>query len=268
MNIFNVEKATNDIVTYIRDWFSINGNGCNAIIGMSGGKDSTIAAKLLVEALGSERVIGVAMPDKGQGINDADKICEWLGIKYICFPIDKITTAFEYQASHSLNCNVNCGSDYFTTQSRQNIPPRVRMTTLYAIGQTNNGRVINTCNLSENYIGYSTRYGDDAGDVSPLSFFTVGELLQIGDYLGIPYEWVHKTPDDGLPHSCPDEEKLGFSYEEVDNLIRNNVSPIGYCHGNPNEETKLCKIERMHKMNEFKTRYMDCFKPNIEDYYV
>lgn len=265
MKTFNVKKATNDIIEYLRDWFDTNGHGCNAIIGMSGGKDSTIAAKILVEALGKERVIGVSMPDKNQGINEADKICEWLGIKYICFPIDKITEAFDYQASCSL---APIDNGYLSKQSRQNIPPRVRMATLYAIGQSNNGRVINTCNLSENYIGYSTRYGDDAGDVSPLSFFTVDELLKIGDYLGIPYEWVHKVPDDGLPHSCPDEEKLGFTYEELDKWIRYGTPPFGYCHNNSYGESKFDKIERMHKMNEFKTRYMDCFRPVIEEYYA
>lgn len=235
----DIAKLTENCIQWIRDWFDENGPTCNAIIGISGGKDSTIVAKLCVEALGADRVIGVAMPDEGQSLNDADKICEHLGIKFIIAPINGITSAVTPYSMH-------------TTQAFQNVPPRARMIMLYAISQTNNGRVIGTTNLSEFYIGYLTRYGDGGTDVEPIGNLTVTEVLEIGDYLGLPYEWVHKTPDDGLPHSSPDEEKLGFTYKELDEYIRNGVEP---------EKIKLDKIIQMHKKNLFKETIPLRFNP-------
>ena len=235
----DIAKLTENCIQWIRDWFDENGPTCNAIIGISGGKDSTIVAKLCVEALGADRVIGVAMPDEGQSLNDADKICEHLGIKFIIAPINGITSALTQYSKH-------------TTQAFQNVPPRARMIMLYAISQTNNGRVIGTTNLSEFYVGYFTRYGDGGTDVEPIGNLTVTEVLEIGDYLGLPYEWVHKTPDDGLPHSSPDEEKLGFTYKELDEYIRNGVEP---------EKTKLDKIIQMHTKNLFKETMPLRFNP-------
>ena len=235
----DIAKLTKNCIQWIKDWFEENGPTCNAIIGISGGKDSTVVAKLCVEALGADRVIGVAMPDEGQSLNDADKICEHLGIKFIIAPINGITSAVTPYSMH-------------TTQAFQNVPPRARMIMLYAISQTNNGRVIGTTNLSEFYVGYFTRYGDGGTDVEPIGNLTVTEVLEIGDYLGLPYEWVHKTPDDGLPHSSPDEEKLGFTYKELDEYIRNGVEP---------EKTKLGKIIQMHTKNLFKETMPLRFNP-------
>lgn len=251
---FETKRVISEVISWIQSWFSKNGPGCNAILGMSGGKDSTICAKLLVEALGKDRVIGVMMPDVGQGLNEADKICDYLGIRSIKVPIDSITKEFNnaFLMNHGMPTKL-------TDQTIQNIPPRVRMCMLYAISQSMNGRVINTCNLSENWIGYSTRYGDDAGDMSPMSFMTVSEIKQIGYFLGIPHKWVDKIPDDGLPCSSPDEEKLGFTYESLDKWIRNSIPVQGHCHDNPEHELRQDKIDRLHRINEFKTRYMDCF---------
>lgn len=235
----DIAKLTENCIQWIKDWFEENGPTCNAIIGISGGKDSTVVAKLCVEALGADRVIGVAMPDEGQSLNDADKICEYLGIKFIVAPINGITSAVTQYSKH-------------TTQAFQNVPPRARMIMLYAISQTNNGRVIGTTNLSEFYVGYFTRYGDGGTDVEPIGNLTVTEVLEIGDYLGLPYEWVHKTPDDGLPHSSPDEEKLGFTYKELDEYIRNGIEP---------EKTKLDKIIQMHTKNLFKETMPLRFNP-------
>jgi len=248
---FDVETVTNECVQWIRNWFEKNGPGCNAIIGLSGGKDSTIVAALCAEALGPERVIGVAMPGKGQGINEADKIAEYLGIEFTVLPIGDICDLF----------NVTEG---WSVQTLQNIPPRVRMTMLYAVAQTFNGRVVGTCNASENYIGYMTRWGDQASDFEPIGNLTVTEVLQIGDYLGLPYEWVHKVPDDGLPHSSPDEEKFGFSYAELDRYIREGIEPEGKC--NNSDELKIDKIKRMHTKNEFKLKPVQFFDPFVEVY--
>ena len=232
--VFNAKEERERVVQWIKTWFEMNGPGCNAVIGLSGGKDSTIVAALCAEALGKDRVIGVALPDHGQTLNGADLIAEHLGIKFMVMPIENITGSF-----YGLLENGKTWSE----QSQQNIPPRIRMTMLYAISQTFNGRVADTCNLSENYIGYCTIFGDCAGAFSPLGKLTVSEVYAIGDEMGLPYEWVHKTPDDGLPHSSPDEEKLGFTYEALDKYIRENVEP--------EPETKE-KIDRMHKTSQFK----------------
>lgn len=248
--IFDVEKVTNECIQWIRNWFEKNGPGCNAIIGLSGGKDSTIAAALLAKALGPEKVIGVAMPDNGQGVNDADKIAEYLGIKFLVLPIGDICSGFDTAADNYIDWSI---------QSQQNIPPRVRMTMLYAIAQTFNGRVVGTCNASENYVGYMTRWGDQASDFEPLGNLTVTEVYKIGDYLGIPYKWVHKIPDDGLPNSSPDEAKFGFTYAELDDYIRFGIEPVGKCTNS--DELKIDKIKRMHIKNEFKLKPVEFFVP-------
>lgn len=238
------QKLKDECVAWIREWFDNNGKGCKAVLGMSGGKDSTVAAALCAEALGRENVVGVAMPAKGQNLNGADEICDYLGIRYICTPIGDIINSFE-----------GIGSSFpepLSKQTEQNIPPRVRMTVLYAISQTLGGRVVNTCNLSEDWIGYATRWGDSVGDFSPLGNLTVQEIRGIGHAMGIPSKWVDKTPDDGLPHSCSDEEKFGFTYEVLDRYIR-----TGVCD---DPETKE-KIDRMHRNNLFKMSMPESFRP-------
>lgn len=235
MKEIDIKKVKDECIKWIRDWFEVNGKGCNAVLGLSGGKDSTIVAKLCVEAIGKDRVIGVAMPDTLQELNEADKIAEYLGIKFIHAPIDKITNEYK---------NIFIGTEA-STQTLQNIPPRVRMTMLYAIAQTYNGRVIGTCNLSENYIGYFTAWGDGVSDCEPLANLTVTEVKALGHELGLPNAWVDKTPDDGLPHSSPDEVKFGFTYAVLDKYIRK-----GECD---DEDIKRKILER-HYNNLFKMR--------------
>ena len=233
-------------INWIREWFEQNGKGCCAVLGMSGGKDSTVAAALCAEALGKDRVAGVAMPAEGQSLNGADAICNHLGIRYICAPIGEIIRSFD-----SIRA---CLPEQFSNQTEQNIPPRIRMTVLYAISQTLGGRVVNTCNLSEDWVGYATRWGDSVGDFSPLGKLTVQEIRGIGHALGLPSEWVDKTPDDGLPHSCSDEQKFGFSYETLDRYIR-----TGICEDPSIKE----KIDRMHRNNLFKLSMPESFDPGI-----
>lgn len=233
-------------IQWIRDWFERNGKGCRAVLGMSGGKDSTIAAALCAEALGKENVVGVAMPAEGQGLNGADEICEYLGIRYICAPIASIVKGFE-----DVRAVLEEG---FSNQTEQNIPPRVRMAVLYAVSQSVNGRVVNTCNLSEDWVGYATRWGDSVGDFSPLGGLTVQEIKGIGHALGIPAKWVEKIPDDGLPHSSSDEQKFGFTYAVLDRYIR-----TGECE----DEAVKEKIDRMHRNNLFKMSMPEAFKPEL-----
>lgn len=233
-------------VAWIRGWFENNGKGCCAVLGMSGGKDSTVAAALCAEALGADKVVGVAMPAEGQSLNEADLICKHIGIRYICAPIGDIVRGFE-----TVRASVEEGLSH---QAEQNIPPRVRMAVLYAVSQSVNGRVVNTCNLSEDWVGYATRWGDSVGDFSPLGGMTVQEIKGIGHVLGLPAKWVDKIPDDGLPHSCSDEEKFGFSYETLDRYIR-----TGVCE----DETVKEKIDRMHRNNLFKLSMPEHFDPEI-----
>lgn len=243
--MFDVQKITNDCVLWIKDFFEKNGKDCNAVVGISGGKDSSVAAALCVEALGKERVIGVLMPCGEQhDIDMAYKLVNHLGIKHYTVNIKDAVDGL--MAAIPKNIEI-------TAQTRTNIPPRVRMTTLYAISQSCNGRVVNTCNLSEDWVGYSTRYGDAAGDFSPLSHLTVAEVKEIGRALGLPDELVDKTPIDGLCGKT-DEDNLGFTYAALDKYIRT---------GEIEDSEIKDKIDRLHRNNLFKLQLMPSFKPEI-----
>lgn len=241
--MFNAEKVKNDCVRWIREFFRENGEGCNAVVGISGGKDSSVVAALCVEALGRDRVIGVLMPNGEQSdIDMAKLLVSHLGIRHFTVNIKETVDALKGSIPFAIS-----------EQSRVNLPPRIRMATLYAVSQSNNGRVANTCNLSEDYVGYSTRYGDSAGDFSPCANLTVGEVKAIGRVLGLPDALVDKVPIDGLCGKT-DEENLGFTYAVLDRYIREGKID--------SEETKE-KIDRLHKQNEFKLKLMPSFKPEI-----
>lgn len=242
---FNAKEITENLIVWIRNWFEQNGKDCNAVLGLSGGKDSTIMAALCVKALGADRVIGVAMPDGKQGLDEADDIAKFLGIRFLIAPITEITSSLKRLFAMGKTEDKYPWWFDMSKQAEQNIPPRARMMTLYAISQSNNGRVMGTCNLSEDIIGYFTLHGDGASDVEPLGNLTVTEILQIGDELGLPKEWVHKKPNDGLPNSMADEEKFGFSYTDLDKYIRGL--------GKVSTEIRE-KITRMIKNNAFKLR--------------
>ena len=212
---FDVKKVTEDIILWIREWFEKNGKGCNAILGISGGKDSSVAAALCVAALGKERVIGVLMPNGEQhDIDMSQKLVDHLGIESYTVNIKAGYEGLLNEVSKQLGG--------VSKDTEINLAPRVRMATLYAVGQSRNGRVVNTCNLSEDWVGYSTRYGDSVGDFSPLSMLCVREVKAIGRYLGLPEDLIEKVPIDGLCGQT-DEEKLGFTYEMLDHYIREGV---------------------------------------------
>ena len=241
--MFDAQKVKNDCVEWIREFFRENGEGCNAVIGISGGKDSSVVAALCVEALGSERVIGVLMPNGEQvDIDMAKLLVSHLGIRHFVVNIKDAVEGLTNSVPFELS-----------DKSRVNLPPRIRMATLYAVSQSNNGRVANTCNLSEDYVGYSTRYGDAAGDFSPCANLTVQEVKAIGRVLGLPEVLIEKVPIDGLCGKT-DEENLGFTYAELDRYIREGKIE--------NEATKK-RIDRLHKINEFKLKLMPSFKPTF-----
>lgn len=243
--MFDANRIKNECVEWIRDFFEKNGPDCNAVVGISGGKDSSIAAALCVEALGKDRVIGVLMPQGQQhDIDMAHLLVNHLGIKHYVINIKDTVDAMLKNMPEGLE---------ITSQTVQNIPPRIRMTTLYAVSQSHNGRVVNTCNLSEDWVGYSTRYGDSVGDFSPLSNLTVTEVKEIGYLLGLPKKLVDKTPIDGLCGKT-DEENLGFTYAELDVYIRT---------GKIEDQQKKEIIDRKHKANLFKLELMPSFRPEI-----
>ena len=243
--MFDAVKIKNECVKWIRDFFENNGKSCNAVVGISGGKDSSIVAALCAEALGKDRVIGVLMPQGEQAdIDAAYMLVNHLGIKHFVVNVKDAVDGI----INSLPAEIEK-----TAQTVTNIPPRIRMTTLYAISQSLNGRVANTCNLSEDWVGYSTRYGDSVGDFSPLSNLTVTEAKEIGYILGLPKELVDKTPIDGLCGKT-DEENLGFTYKELDIYIRT---------GKIEDKAKKELIDKKHKANLFKLSLMPSFKPEI-----
>jgi NAD+ synthase len=243
MGAFNAAEVTEKIIEWIRDWFEQNGKGCNAVIGISGGKDSTVAAALCVKALGIDRVYGLLMPNgEQQDIFDSYEVHKTLGIQHyyndIEDPVEYILQMVKYDLGEA------------SEQSRINLPPRIRMCYLYAYSQSLNGRVTNTCNLSEDYVGYSTKYGDAAGDFAPLKSLTSDEVIAVGRVLGLPEHLLTKAPSDGLCGKT-DEENLGFSYQTLNCYIRlNKIDDL---------EAKE-KIDRLHRINSFKERVIDRFE--------
>lgn len=241
---FNPKKIMSKTVDWIRWWFDVNGKGCNAVIGISGGKDSSVVAALCTRALGKDRVIGVIMPNVVQpDIEDAWAVIRHLGITGIQVPVTNavcdVISAMEVAGIKA------------SSQTMINLPARIRMSTLYAVSQSVNGRVANTCNLSENHIGYLTRYGDGAGDFAPIGRMTCTEVIAIGHELGLPESLVNKTPSDGLCGKS-DEDNFGFTYKELDQYIRGTKIP-----DTPIKE----KIDEMFVGNMFKTHMEEAYDP-------
>lgn len=241
MKRFNAIEVKNKCVDWIREFFEKNGKDCNAVVGISGGKDSSIVAALCVEALGKDRVIGVLMPNGEQSdISYSYFLCGNLGIKFVTVPIEDAVNGVLNAMKENMD---------ISDQTLINLPARIRMSTLYAVSQSMNGRVANTCNLSEDWVGYSTRYGDAAGDFSPLSNLTVTEIKQIGRVLGLPDDLIDKVPSDGLCGKT-DEDNLGFTYDALDRYIRTGEIEDG--------EVKK-RIDTMHEKNLFKLQLMPSF---------
>lgn len=239
--MFDAKKVKNEIVEWIRNWFEQNGKDCMAVVGISGGVDSSVVTALCVKALGKDRVFGIKMPCGEQpDIEYANMLIKYLEIKSYTMNIREAVTGINNQFPDDIK---------ISDQTTINLPARIRMATLYAISQSLNGRVVNTCNMSESYVGFDTRYGDSAGDLSPLANLTKTEVIALAKELGLPDELVHKTPQDGLT-GLTDEQSFGFSYAELDAYIRDGIEP--------SEEVKA-KIDSMHEKNLFKLQPMPSF---------
>ena len=240
----NPSKTKDDLVKWIQQYFEINGTECSVVIGISGGKDSSVVAALCAEALGKERVVGVLMPQGEQPDIDASyQLVSHLGIPHHLVNIGSTVEA-ALQSLETVGIEPS-------EQMRINLPARIRMATLYAVAQSlpNGGRVANTCNHSEDYVGYATKYGDAAGDFSPLANLLVHEVKQIGYELGLPKELVDKTPTDGLCGST-DEENLGFTYDVLDRYILSGVC----------EDEGVCsRIDTLHHKNRHKLEPMPSY---------
>ena len=241
--MFNAEKIKDEIINWIRNYFDKNGPDCKAVIGISGGKDSSIVAALCVQAIGADRVFGVLMPQGHQhDINFSNELVSHLGIKSIVVNInDSVETTLSEIGKSGLEINKN---------AKVNTPARIRMTVLYAVSAIINGRVANTGNLSEDYIGYSTKYGDSAGDFSPLARLTVAEVKAVGRELSLPAKLIDKLPEDGLT-GLSDEDNLGFSYDVLDKYLRE-----GICEDSIIKE----KIDKLHKINKHKLELIPCYE--------
>ena len=245
MKEFDALKVRGEIVEWIREWFAENGPKATAVIGISGGKDSTICAALLKEALGKDRVLGVMMPRGVQpDIDDSIEVVTSLGIPHCTINVGPAADALIASVGEAMEVS---------RDAEINTPPRMRMATLYAVAAClpNGGRVANTCNLSEDWIGYSTKYGDAAGDFSPLSDLTVQEVRAVGaTFDEIPEKLVKKAPSDGLC-GLTDEDRFGFTYATLDRYIRE-----GICE----DEQIKAKIDRMHRLNLHKLKTIPKFE--------
>ena len=236
---FDAAKETKNVKNWIKNWFETeSGNAEGVIIGISGGTDSTIVAKLCCEAIGNEKVRGVLMPNKHQSdISDSYRVCDILKIKSNEININGAFLDIIEKINSSTLSNP---SEQLNEISIINIAPRLRMTIICTLGQTLNYRTAGTGNLSERYVGYCTKWGiDTAHDFNPIANFTKTEVKQIGDCLGLPHDLVHKIPADGLS-GLSDEENMKITYDVLDNYIRTQSY----------EEKDREMIERVIKRNK------------------
>lgn len=241
-----LETLKNDMICWMQERLQAV-HATNVVVGISGGKDSATVAALCVAAYGKEHVYGVLMPDGAQSdIDYAKDLCVALDIPHEVINISGMTKAF-YEALDG--CTFY---DEVSRQTRLNLPPRVRMTLLYAVAQSLDAVVVNTSNLSEDWVGYATIYGDTAGAFSPLAMLTTDEVIQLGRALGLEERFVVKPPSDGLTGKT-DEDVLGFSYDTLNTYIRTGEVP---------EELRE-KIDHLHRISRFKFQGIAMFDSGL-----
>ncbi len=245
-------KDIEDIENWIRNYVFNEASSKGVVIGMSGGKDSLVTAKLCVNALGKNNVLGLIMPNGNmKDIDVAKRSCEILDIRYYILDINNSYNSIIEKVSTIIK-NEN---KTLSTISTFNTPPRLRMASLYAVAGSMEYLVANTSNLSEAMVGYTTKWGDNVGDFSPLANFTKEEVCEIGLLLGLPDELVNKVPEDGLSGQS-DEDKLGFSYISLGNYIRKGI-----------KDDKFEKIKKMHKISQHKRMGVVKYKNNLKNHF-
>lgn len=245
--MFNALKIKDEIVQWIREYFAGAGSQATAVIGISGGKDSTIIAALCVEAIGADRVHGVLMPNKLQkDFDDAMAVIECLGISYDIVNIGSLVDGF------LLNLSMSGAMTEKNQYIDNNLPMLTRRTVLQSIAYLRNGRIVNTTNLSELYIGYITTGDNILGNFAPIIDLTATEVILVGkECKSLPLYLVEKTPEDGMC-GMSDEERFGFSYPVLDTFIREGYAP----------KMALSNITAMHATSEFKRQEMPRYKYN------
>lgn len=241
-----------NIVGWIKDYFEKNPYFKGVVIGMSGGKDSLVTAGLCIKALGKDRVFGVIMPNgKMTDKNDAVRTCEYLGIRYKTIDISKTYNSVIKDVEPVIKQTNNS----LSTITTFNTPPRLRMTYLYAIAGSMGCLVANTSNLSEAMVGYTTKWGDNVGDIAPIANFTKSEVCQIGLLLGLPKDLVLKTPSDGLSGKS-DEDNMGITYSELEDYIRDGKRGLNFE-----------KIKRLYENSKHKREGVTKYKNGIENHF-
>lgn len=243
-----MKELTKNVVNWVKDFFEKVGK-TDAVLGISGGKDSSVVAAICVAALGKEHVHGVLLPCGIQkDISDSYKLVDHLGIDYDVQDIEtlvKESLALVEGANNSYDAKTNVGA-------------RIRTNQIMVTAQTHGWIMANTCNRSENCLSWASIWGDSVGSFSPLDMLTTEEVIEIGDDLGLPYELTHKVPIDGL-QPLSDEEKFGFSYHEVNELIRHGIRGEHYD-----------KIIQMYNNGKFKMEMIRLphFDPKRPDYFL
>ena len=264
-----MEKEYKEIISFLKDYQNRT-NVRGYVLGVSGGKDSTVVAKLLVDSIGKENVLGVLMPNGEQkDISDSIKVCDFLGIDRLTVNIESTFSALFTSIERTVledsidvgvpNCTLKGTHITVSEKSLTNVSPRIRMTTLYAIAQTLGYRVAGTGNKSEAFIGWCTKWGDMACDVNPIAHLTCTDVVNLGDFMKLPYDLVHKTPADGLTGKS-DEDNFGFTYQELDTLIEKieHLDRAGYLESPLTEtEMQICKLHNAayHKDHVIKIHY-------------
>ena len=238
---FNAKEQLPGLIDWMRTQMTACG-GKTAVVGISGGKDSSVTAALCIRAYGRENVLGVLMPDGVQpDIDYSNGLVDVLGLHHITFNIHGGTSGIlEEMERAGLTPS---------RQTRVNLPSRMRMAALYAVAQSvEGGIVLNTSNLSEDWVGYCTIYGDSAGAFSPLGMYTTEEVIALGRELGLPEKFLLKPPSDGLT-GLTDEDNLGFSYHAVNEYIRKGVA----------DPEIRAQIDRRHAASRFKFQTMPLY---------
>lgn len=246
-----MKELTQNVINWTAETFKKIGK-TDAVLGISGGKDSSVVAAICVAALGKEHVHGILLPCGIQkDISCSYQLVDHLGIDY---DLQDIKTLVK----ESLALVDGADKSY---DAKTNVPARIRMNQIMVTAQTHGWLMANTCQRNEDIIGYQSIWGDSCGSFSPLGLLTVGEVIEIGDDLGLPYELTHKTPIDGL-QPLTDEEKLGFTYKELSDLIRNGIRGEHYDLIMEKFHVNKFKLE-MIKIQKFDPKLPDYFRDNF-----